>query len=212
MNFSPEEAIQLHEGHLLALLATRVGGAGRRRSALYRDLSAERSQSGQSSGHPGQYPGRDAAGFCHRSRVQYLVLCPFAKTPGSRLVWGQKTTCSAITSLPFHGQIKIVGSVRSKHFAVPVIDIDGPGELARVEALLTEAAERLKPTKHVAPDAKVWFRGQTRGFLLRRTPLVSRFLSGREQVDEPLPRREPRRGGDGTIFACIRSFRRCCRN
>jgi len=95
---------------------------------------------------------------------------------------------------PFHAQVDIVGSVRSKHYAVPIIEIRSCDELARITGLLDAAADRLKPTKHVAPDARVWYRGQTRSYLLQRPELVSRFLFGRPGVQEPsLPGAAPRR-------------------
>ena len=118
-----------------------------------------------------------------------------APEDGDVAIYGKNNDLFRDHFSPFHKQVNIVGSVRSKHYAVPIVDVRTLDELKHIAQLLDSTAERLKPAKHVEPDARVWYRGQTRGYALERSELVSRFLFGITDVTEPsLLGAAPRRG------------------
>lgn len=95
----------------------------------------------------------------------------------------------------FQSKVEITGSLRSKHFSIPIIDVHSLQQFIEIQGHLRESVEKLKTTKHVPNNAVVWYRGQTNGHLLKRPEIVSRYLLGMDQVDEPsLPGAAPRRG------------------
>lgn len=89
---------------------------------------------------------------------------------------------------PFREGLKIVGSVRSKHYAIPIIEASNVDELQAIVA-------KLRTNPRVRDN--VFFRGQTSAYSLSRTDSVKRILFGRTDVIEPsLLGASPRRGLD----------------
>ena len=156
MNFSADEALHLHQGGLVALLASKISIPG---GGISRYIGTCPLNEINSANQPASLdnPADEARpGFVIDRQYNTWFFAPSAKH-ADHAWYGTNNKLFRDHFASFHSQVEIKGSLRAKHFAIPVIDINGEKELAHVISLLNESAERLKPTQHVSSDAKIWF-------------------------------------------------------
>jgi hypothetical protein len=123
-------------------------------------------------------------GFVIDKHYQTIYIAP---TPMEDIAWyGIKHPLFRDHFESFRNGLRIVDTLRTKHYAIPIYEAENIEELNSLAARLPEFNGR-----------RMWFRGQTTSYLLKRTPLVARALFGREDVHEPsLLGAAPRRGWD----------------
>ena len=121
----------------------------------------------------------------------------FAPAPESaRRAWyGSKNDLFRDHFTDFRKNLRIVGSVRTKHYSAPVAEERDAAELASITTALEARGKELEASKHASNGARIWYRGQICGFPLGRGALASEYLYGMAGVNEPsLPGAAPRRG------------------
>jgi tetratricopeptide (TPR) repeat protein len=194
IEYSQGEIQQLQKGRLVALLATEVmvPGGGAPRQIGTTPINEINIANPPASFQP--KPDVTRPGFVIDREYNTAFFAPSLKT--ADFAWyGQNNRLFRDHFSEFHKKIEISGSLRAKHYSIPIVDVHDREQLNQVTALISEATERLKPTKHVEPNDQVWYRGQVRGYALDRSELVSSYLFGQYPVSEPsLPGAAPRRG------------------
>ncbi|RCV66110.1 Tetratricopeptide (TPR) repeat, partial [Methanophagales archaeon] len=100
---------------------------------------------------------------------------PFwARTPGDYALYGEKNDQFRDHYDDFRKKLNIMGTIRTKHYAVPIVEVEDFAELRVLSNKILEY-----------PNTGIFFRGQTKGYTLKRTSIVKRLLFGRENVVEP---------------------------
>lgn len=194
INFTPDEARDLAKGGLIALLASEIAVPGVPPPADFGTTPLNEINIANPPNPDGTAFDETHPGFVIDREYNSWFFAPSPVAPNKAL-YGANNELRRDHFEPLHQKLPIAGSLRAKHYTIPVVDVRSPNELAAVRAALDEAVERLKPTRHVPAEARVWFRGQTRGYLLGRSEVVCRYLYGLPSVDEPsLPGAAPRRG------------------
>jgi hypothetical protein len=194
MGYSEEEIRELQAGSLIALRPTELSVPGGHPTRSIGTTPINETSVANPPAHYKPMLERDRPGFAIDREYNSVFFAPSPSEPD--FAWyGTNNRLFRDHFSEFHKQIEIVGSVRAKHYSIPIVDVRSYAELTKLQELLCQALERLKVSKHVVPNAKVWFRGQVNAYPLRRSEVVSRYLFGAAKVEEPsLSGAAPRHG------------------
>lgn len=100
---------------------------------------------------------------------------PFwARAPNDYALFGANNELFRDHYDDFRKNLNIVGSIRTKHYSVPIVEVSNLTELRELSNRIPEF-----------PHTSIFFRGQTKNYSLKRTPLVNKLLYGQEDVEEP---------------------------
>lgn len=177
MKFSPDEAKELSDGGLIAIPFSQLGSLIQGMSTLpisygglpFEDYNPENPPKSQ------EPPNIDDAriGFF---LDKYYQTTFFARVPKNYALYGKYNDKFREQYNEFRKKVNIIGSLRAKYYAIPIIEAGSLEELKYIVSCIPEIPE-LK--------TGIYLRGQSKPYYLKRPKSVNNILYGMDNVIEP---------------------------
>jgi len=177
MNYSPDEAKELSEGGLIGIPFSQVRG-------LFQGLSEPLITFGTLPIDEINLMNIPKYGLKVKADLErpgflidkYYNTSFLARKPNDYAFYGQKNDQFRDHYDTFRQKVNIVGTIRAKHYAIPIIEAGSLEDLEKITSYVPKFPE-LK--------TGIYFRGQTKPYYLNRSKIVNNFLFGIDDILVP---------------------------